>query len=103
MAQLNAVNIKAHVLDSLGISNLPEETQDEIISIATGSILQSVHNAVLSRMPESAQKEFVDAFTGGNGEKAQQLLTTHIPDSDAFVAQEIQKATEEFRKLYAGA
>jgi len=97
---IDDAKVAEEIFASLGISHLSEEAQQEVIAAAGGPIIQSVTLALITAMPEEEREEFRTALESGDGAAVQQLITTHIPDSTAFIAGEIQKATAEFKQLF---
>jgi len=100
---VDEAQVRTEILDSLGIAHLSEEAQQEVVAAAGGPILQSVTLALIEAMPEEAKGEFRMALEAGDGGKVQQLITIHVPDSTAFIAEEVRKAAAEFKQLFQAA
>lgn len=100
---VDEAQVHAEILESLGIAHLSEEEQQEVVAAAGGPILQSVTLALIEAMPEEARGAFRTALEQGDGAQVQQLITTHIPDSTAFIAEAVRAATAEFKQLFQAA
>ena len=78
--EISAENIIGNIIDELGISDLPVDAQDRIISQFTENLVKSIALAIMERLPEDKRGEFEKLSEAGEQEKINQFLTAQIPD-----------------------
>ena len=97
--EISAENIIGNIIDELGISDLPVDAQDRIISQFTENLVKSIALAIMERLPEDKRGEFEKLSEAGEQEKINQFLTAQIPDYQNLVQNEVNSAKEEFKKM----
>ncbi|HAM95722.1 TPA: hypothetical protein DCP81_02145, partial [Candidatus Azambacteria bacterium] len=56
--EISAENVIGNIIDELGISDLPVEVQDRILSQFTENLVKSIALAIMERLPEDKREEF---------------------------------------------
>ena len=97
--EISAENVIGNIIDELGISDLPVDAQDRIISQFTENLVKSIALAIMERLPEDKRGEFEKLSEAGEQEKINQFLTAQIPDYQNLVQNEVNSAKEEFKKM----
>ncbi|HAQ05918.1 TPA: hypothetical protein DCP13_03970 [Candidatus Azambacteria bacterium] len=97
--EISAENVIGNIIDELGISDLPVEVQDRILSQFTENLVKSIALAIMERLPEDKREEFEKLSEAGEQEKINQFLTAQIPDYQNLVQNEVNSAKEEFKKI----
>lgn len=95
---MNDQEIRTTLITELGIGELPEEAQDEIVSKLGEIILKSVTLAVLEKLSEDGRKEFEMLGTKGDPELIREFLARNVPNMETLMEEELQKTLAAFRE-----
>ncbi|OHA84586.1 MAG: hypothetical protein A2408_02965 [Candidatus Yonathbacteria bacterium RIFOXYC1_FULL_52_10] len=92
-------DIRALAVTELGLADLPQEMQDEVLAQIGENVMRGVAVAALEKLSPEDQAEF--ERLAGSGDEAGTLafLSSKIPDFNAFVAEESKKAIAELKEL----
>lgn len=93
--------LRTILIKELGIEDLPEEAQDEIVSKLGEVILKSLTASIFEKIPNEARAEFEHIAETNDGERIQSFLTEHIPDLHLLMEEEVRKTLERFAELEA--
>lgn len=88
--------IRNMLVSQLGLSDLPADMQEKVISQFGENVLKRVTVAVLEKLPEEKRDEFARLTEAEDATKMQAFLKENIPDLDAVVGEEARKELEEF-------
>jgi hypothetical protein len=100
--QQNIDNAKIDLITELGINELPQEKQDEIL-LQIGEILQQrIIDRFVSEMPEDKTEEFLVliANDGTDQKVVDDFIAINLPKADEFILDEIGKYKEESIELF---
>ena len=97
---VDEAGLKREIYKTLGVEKMPPEAQEAVLAAAAGPIMQSVTLAILMALPPQGQEQFKNAMDKGDGELVRAIIIANIPDSTAFIGEEVKKATAEFRRLF---
>ncbi len=86
------------LIAELGIGELPEEAQDEVVSKLGEIILKSVTVAIYEKLSPEARVEFDVITTSGDNDKVQEFLAKNIPDMPALMEAETKRVLQSFRE-----
>ncbi len=86
------------LITELGIGELPEGAQDEIVSKLGEIILKSVTVAIFEKLPTEARVEFDVITASGDNERVQEFLAKNIPDMPALMEAEVKRVLLSFRE-----
>lgn len=91
--------IRAQIIQDLGISSLPEEAQNEIIESLGQNIIRRVTLEILKQIPEDKHEEFDDISQTGDQSQIMAFIETYIPNADEFIQTKTQETIDEFKSL----
>ncbi len=86
------------LIAELGIGELPEEAQDEVVSKLGEIVLKSVTVAIFEKLSPEARVEFDAITTAGDNDRVQEFLTKNITDMPALMEAEVKKVLLSFRE-----
>ena len=87
-----------NILQRLGLSELPEATQAELLSQMGESLLKRMTLEVLGEMSEEHQEAFLELQKDGpDPEAAEEFLKTHIPDFAAIQERVVSEFVNEMQ------
>ncbi len=95
---MNDQELRTTLITELGIGDLPEEAQDEIVSKLGEIILKSVTVAIFEKLPAEARAEFDVISASGDNEILQEFLAKNVPDMPALMEAETKKILTAFRE-----
>jgi len=95
---MNDQELRTTLITELGIKELPEEAQDEIVSKLGEIILKSVTVTIFEKLSDDARKEFEVLTTTGEADRIREFLAQNVPDMEALMAEELQKTLVAFRE-----
>ena len=97
---INEAQVRRELFGVLGAEGMPPEAQEQVLLAAGGPIMQSVTLAILQALPPQGQEQFMQAMEQANSELVRAIIVANIPDSTAFIGEEVKKAAAEFRRLF---
>lgn len=95
---MNDQELRTTLIAELGIEELPEEAQDEIVSKLGEIILKSVTVTIFEKLSDDARKEFEVLTTTGDPERIRAFLEQSVPDMETLMADELQRTLVAFRE-----
>jgi hypothetical protein len=95
---MNDQELRTTLITELGIGDLPEEAQDEIVSKLGEIILKSVTITIFEKLSEDARKEFEVLTTTGDPARIRAFLEQAVPDMETLMADELQRTLVAFRE-----
>lgn len=90
-----------NIMSELGISDLPIDAQDRILSQFTENLVKSISLAIMEKLPEDKLGEFEKISETGDQEKINQFLSAQLPDYQTFIQNVITAEKEDFKKTVA--
>jgi len=89
--------IQQSIIQELGLEGLPEETQINLLTQMTESVLKRITIKVLERLSEADRQEFENVQASGDPDKVNQFLTAKIPDYEQMVSGVVAEFKEEMK------
>lgn len=99
---MNNQELRDILIKELGISGLPEEAQDEIVTKLGDVILKSLTVAIFEKLPNDARTKFEHIAEKGGYELIQEFLEENIPDMHALMEEEVKKTLQNYAEIEAG-
>jgi hypothetical protein len=99
---MNEVEITNLVSKELGLEQLPEEMQQDILARLGEAALKNALLEVLDKLPTEAEGEFKKVSESGDVAKIQYFLKQQIPDYESIMKRSVIKVVEEFKRVKAG-
>lgn len=84
-----STQIEQDIFKELGIAELPEERQEEVLTAMTEAVLKRIILRLMNELSEGQRAQLEEAGNGGDSEKISQFLTANIPNHEALVKEEI--------------
>ncbi|MEK7460074.1 MAG: DUF5663 domain-containing protein [Patescibacteria group bacterium] len=85
------------LIKELGIQNLPEEAQNEIVSKLGEIILKSITVTIFEQLPPEGRAEFESITQSGDNDLIQEFLGRTIPDLPDLMEAEVKKVLLAFK------
>lgn len=89
------------LIKELGIGELPEEAQDEIVGKLGEVILKSLTIAIFDKLSNEARVEFEKIGEKGDPALIQEFLEENIPDMHLLMEEEVKKTLRNYAELEA--
>ena len=90
------------LIKELGIGELPEEAQDEIVVKLGEVILKSLTIAICDKLSAEARVEFEKIGSKGDPALIQEFLEDNIPDMHTLMEEEVRRTLQNYAELEAG-
>lgn len=90
--------LKATLVKDLGISDLPQEAQDQILVSLGDIILRSTTTAIFERLNDEQRMEFERLTADEDPAKIQEFLAKTIPDMPKLMEDEVKKTIARFKQ-----
>ncbi len=91
--------MQLNIIQELGLQDLPEDKQGELLAQMTEALLKRMTVQILEKLSDEKVKEF-DALQGsGDPEKVTAFLRANIPDYDAMLEQTVKEFKEEMKHV----
>jgi len=87
------ISIPQNIIKDLGLQDLPEEKQTELLNSMTESVLKRIAIMVLEHLSEPDQEEFAKIREANDPQKIDEFLKAKIPDYE----KKLQEIVEEFK------
>ncbi len=87
------------LIEQLGIQNLPEDEQLEIISGFIDGCMQQATALILSQLPEDGIKKVDGLLESGELEAVNAYIQKHVPRAAEIMDEAIKIGIEEFKAL----
>ncbi len=94
---MNNQELRDILIAELGIGELPEDAQDEIVSKLGEIILKSVTVAIFEKLPKEERVNFERISASGDNERVQEFLAKNIPNMSALMEAEVKRVLQSFR------
>lgn len=94
--------MRAMVVEQLGLEDMDQEAQDQIIDKFTENTMKKVTIALFERLPKEAQDEFVRLGDAGDPAAVLKIFQDNIPDMEAVVQSEIKEEVKAFKDFQSG-
>ncbi len=96
--------LKTNLITALGINNLSEEKQEEIIIQAGNVIFQGVLNKVIPLLTDSEKTEFEKILDNSNGDTIGMLnfLQAKVPNLERIIQGEVADFKQESLNVMSG-
>lgn len=90
--------LKALLVKDLGLTNLTEEVQDQILARLGEITLKAVTLAIFEKLPEAKRAEFDEIALAEDPAKIQAFLTENIPNLKELMDAELKKTIAKFKE-----
>lgn len=90
------------LIKELGIGELPEEAQDEIVSKLGEVILKSMTIAIFDKLSAEARLEFEKISAKNDPALIQEFLEENISDMHTLMEEEVRRTLQNYAELEAG-
>lgn len=92
--------LQKSIIEELGLENLPQEKQEEILVKMTEVLLKKIYLETFEKLGETDREELAKMLDTeeGNPEKIEEYLRGKIEDYDGFVKKIVEDFTEEMKK-----
>lgn len=90
------------LINELGIGELPDEAQDEIVGKLGEVILKSLTVAIFDKLSNDARVEFEKISAKGDHALIQEFLEENIPDMHSLMEEEVRRTLQNYAELEAG-
>lgn len=90
--------LKALLVKDLGLTNLTEEAQDQILARLGEITLKAVTFAIFEKLPEAKRAEFDEVAAAEDPAKIQAFLTENIPNLKELMDAELKKTISRFKE-----
>ena len=90
-------NFKENIIKELGLEDLPEEKQAELLTTMTESILKRVTIAILERLSEEDKIKFDQVREANDPDKIIEFLREKIDNYDQMVEGVVKEFKEEMK------
>jgi len=98
---MNPLKNRDFAVTALAIESLPPEMQDELVQEFGLFVTTEIVLAILERLPADVQESFKTLVDAGKESDAEALAQEHIPDFQAFKANELGKALTKIKEVRA--
>lgn len=99
---MNNQELRDILIKELGIGELPEEAQEEIVTKLGDVILKSLTVAIFEKLSNDARIEFERISEKGDHVLIQEFLEENIPDLHALMEEEVKRTLQNFAEIEAG-
>lgn len=86
-----------NIIKELGLDELPENAQAEILTKMGEVVLKEISVKVLSRLSDSDLEEFEKVREEGSPEEVEKFLRAKVDDFDKLVENTVDEFKEEFK------
>lgn len=91
--------LQQSIIEELGLKNLPQEKQEEILVKMTEVLLKKIYLETFEKLGEADRQELANILDGEpEPEKVEAYLRTKIEDYDGFVKKIVEDFKEEMKK-----
>lgn len=91
--------LQQSIIEELGLKNLPQEKQEEILVKMTEVLLKKIYLETFEKLGEADRQELANMLDGEpEPEKVEEYLRGKIEDYDGFVKKVVEDFKEEMKK-----
>jgi hypothetical protein len=92
--------LQKSIIEELGLQNLPQEKQEEILVKMTEVLLKKIYLETFEKLGEGDREELAKMLDAeeANPEKVEAYLRIKIEDYDGFVKNVVEEFTSEMKK-----
>lgn len=90
------------LIKELGIGELPEEAQEEIVVKLGDVILKSLTVAIFEKLSNDARAEFERISAKNDHALIQEFLEENIPDMHTLMEEEVKRTLQNYAEMEAG-
>ena len=92
-------NIGNNLMEELGLSNLPQAKQAQLVVKMTEAILKRIFLETMEKLDEKGREEYEKLLeSGADSQKVEHFLSEKINDYDSMVQKVIDDFKEEMKK-----
>lgn len=99
---MNNQELRDILIKELGIGELPDEAQEEIVAKLGDVILKSLTVAIFEKLSNDARTEFERISEKGDHVLIQEFLEENIPDLHVLMEEEVKRTLQNFAEIEAG-
>jgi len=100
---MDTTKVQNLIEENMGLSGLPKEAREMIISKLGENILRRCMVAVFEAIPEGSREEWKRLAESGDYKKSYEYAKEKIGDINSLVERETKAEIEEFKRLSAAA
>jgi len=89
--------IEQDILKELGIDQLPQDRQEEVLSVMTEAILKRMMLRLLEPLSEDQRKQLEDISAAGDSAKVSEFLAANIPNYEVLMKEEVEKFKQDMK------
>ncbi|OGZ35880.1 MAG: hypothetical protein A3A94_01245 [Candidatus Portnoybacteria bacterium RIFCSPLOWO2_01_FULL_43_11] len=93
--------LQQNIIEELGLTDLPEETQTKLLTGMTESILKRITLKIWEELPEKDRGEFEKVRAAGEPEKIDEYLHDKIPNYEEKLQGVIKEFKDEMKDTIA--
>lgn len=91
--------LQKEILDTLGIYDLPEEQQNDILERITDLVMHDIITSAVERLPADTIDDYTNLIdTNPEPDAVFTFFEQHVPDFDTVVHSAVTSVAEVFRK-----
>lgn len=94
---MNKEIIEKNIIEELGLQDLPPETQINLLTQMTESVLKRITVQVLERLSDTERDEFAKLQEAGDADQVDEFLKTKIPNYEQMLKDEVGNFKEEMK------
>ncbi len=95
---MNNQELRDILIAELGIGELPEEAQNEVVAKLGDVILKSLTVTIFEKLPQEARTKFETVSASGNDEDIQFFLNENIPELHTLMETEVRRVLQSYRE-----
>lgn len=96
---IDAEDLRSQLIDSLGLTNLPQAEQEEMLHKISSAVMARVSISIMSRLTEEQIDESNKLMDIGDADGLRRYMHNTIPAFDEFVQTETSRAIVDYQKL----
>lgn len=96
---MNNPELRDALIKELGIEELPEKAQNEIVDKLGEVIFKSLTVSIFEKLSDDARIEFEKISAKGDNSLIQKFLDENIPDMQAIMEEEIKKTLQDLAEI----
>ena len=94
-------DIHARVAQELDLAHLPQDEQEAVVAEIGGMLYRRMLLAVYEKIPAEAHEQLGTLINTGDEAAITEFISTHVPDPEMVITQELETAIREYREATA--
>lgn len=92
------INIKDNLIKELGLEKLDKDTQENILTQMTESVLKRIAVSVLESLSEEDREEFIKLQSEGSSQRIEDFLNTKLDNYEKLVNDTVAEFKKEIKE-----